>query len=108
MEYLQTTDTGHGDAHIPWLICGGSGYSLRRQRLEGPDLMESIGGKDQVVATSELFVGRSGKGKDKKRPYSGLRVDVHEGTPLKLSLTPLLAERAHKKWNTYNLDTFEV
>jgi hypothetical protein len=32
LDYLRTTDTGHGDAHIPWVVCGGSGYSLRRQR----------------------------------------------------------------------------
>ena len=35
LEVLHSLDTGHGDARIPWVICGGSGYSLRRQRSEG-------------------------------------------------------------------------
>ena len=44
-EILQTLDTGHADSRIPWIICGGSGYSLRRQRAEGADLCETPGGR---------------------------------------------------------------
>ena len=32
LEVLRTHDTGHGDAHTNWVVCGGSGYSLRNQR----------------------------------------------------------------------------
>ena len=59
-EYLRTEDTGHGDAHIPWVICGGSGYSLRRQRPEGPELREPMDGQERLVATSKLFFRTDG------------------------------------------------
>jgi 3',5'-cyclic AMP phosphodiesterase CpdA len=108
LEYLQTGETGHGDAHIPWVICGGSGYSLRRQRPEGPDLMESIGSRDIHVATSRLFVGRTGQGSTLKRPYSGLRVNVLAGHPLRLRITPLIAEKFDGQWHPYQLDSFSV
>ncbi|HTL90316.1 MAG TPA: metallophosphoesterase, partial [Leptolyngbya sp.] len=35
LEYLRTVDTGHADSNTNWVVCGGSGYSLRRQREEG-------------------------------------------------------------------------
>ncbi|MGL5796362.1 MAG: metallophosphoesterase family protein, partial [Waterburya sp.] len=35
MEHLSTKDTGYADSNINWLVCGGSGPSLRRQRQEG-------------------------------------------------------------------------
>ncbi|MCP9930706.1 metallophosphoesterase [Cyanobium sp. AMD-g] len=101
MEFLQTADTGHGDAHIPWLICGGSGYSLRRQRPEGPELLEGPPGAERVVARSRLFLGRSGRGSALRRAYSALRVEVAAGTPLKLTLVPLVAEKAQGEWRPY-------
>jgi hypothetical protein len=98
LELLHTGDTGHGDAHIPWAICGGSGYSLRRQRPEGPELMEGPAGSERVVARSRLFLGRSGRGSSLRRSYSALRVEVAAGTPLKLTLTPLVTEKSHGQW----------
>ena len=98
LEYLQTADTGHGDAHIPWLICGGSGYSLRRQRREGPLLQETVDGGERPLARSRLFLGRSGRGADLRRTYTGLRVEVAGGTPLRLRLTPLVAEKFEGGW----------
>jgi hypothetical protein len=108
LEYLQTGDTGHGDAHIPWVICGGSGYSLRRQRKEGPHLSEKQDGTERTIATSHLFVGRTGKGDGLKRPYSGLRIDVSADSPLTLTMTPLLAEKSKGNWQRYNLEPFRV
>ncbi|MEA5410685.1 metallophosphoesterase [Synechococcus sp. BA-120 BA3] len=104
LEFLQTGDSGHGDAHIPWLICGGSGYSLRRQRREGPELLEGPAGSERVVARSRLFLGRSGRGSSLRRSYSALRVDVAAGTPLKLTLTPLVAEKAEGRWRQYAME----
>jgi 3',5'-cyclic AMP phosphodiesterase CpdA len=108
MEYLKTEDTGHGDSHIPFLICGGSGYSLRRQREEGPHLKEFLYGEDRTVATSHLYVGRTGKGSTLKRPYSGLRVDINSGEPLSISLTPLIAEKFDGKWTPYAMESIQV
>jgi hypothetical protein len=101
LELLDTGDTGHGDAHIPWAICGGSGYSLRRQRPEGPELLEGPAGAERVVARSRLFLGRSGRGSALRRAYSALRVEVAAGTPLKLTLVPLVAEKAQGEWQPY-------
>jgi hypothetical protein len=102
LECLQTLDTGHADSQITWIVCGGSGFSLRRQRKEGRELWETveIDGKQEqrLVAHSQLFVGRQGHGLDKRRPYSGLRVDVLPGTPPKFVIRPQVAERYHRQW----------
>lgn len=108
LEYIETADTGHGDAWMPWLICGGSGYSLRRQRPEGPILRESSEVGERTLARSQLFVGRSGRGSRLRRAYSGLRVDVAAGRPLRLRLTPLVAEKLEGSWRHYDLETIEV
>ncbi|NJL20418.1 MAG: metallophosphoesterase [Leptolyngbyaceae cyanobacterium SM1_3_5] len=104
LEYLRTADTRHADSNMNWLVCGGSGYSLRRQREEGADLMED----GRMVARSKLFVGRNGQGSFRRRPYSFLRIDVKPGTPPKFVVRPGVAERFQGKWNTYNVDPFEI
>ncbi|MDF5706876.1 MAG: metallophosphoesterase [Nostoc sp. S4] len=104
LEYLQTTDTGHGDSHIHWLVCGGSGFSLRRQRIEGADLME----ENKLVARSHLFIGRNGYRSQKRRPYSGLRIDVKgEGHP-KFIVRPLVAEWYQRQWHNSELEPLIV
>lgn len=120
LEHLYTEDTGHADSHINWLVCGGSGYSLRRQRLEGADLMErwTYAGEQDLrvvsrsksirVAQSQLFVGRTGQGAYKRRPYSCLRIDVQAGQPPKFVVRPLVAERYQRQWINRELQPFEV
>ncbi|HZG37470.1 MAG TPA: metallophosphoesterase [Nodosilinea sp.] len=108
LDYLRTGDTGHGDAHIPWVICGGSGYSLRRQRREGPEISETINGASRTVAQSHLYLGRIGDGSQLRRPYSGLRVEVSSDRVPKLTVTPLVAEKFDGKWKRYEMDGFEV
>jgi 3',5'-cyclic AMP phosphodiesterase CpdA len=107
-DYVRTTDTGHGDAHIPFVVCGGSGYSLRRQRAEGPELTGPVGDRETMIAKSHLFIGRSGKGSTLKRPYSGVRIEVNQGTPLKLSVIPIVAEKCDGIWQRYTLDAIEL
>lgn len=107
-EYLRTEDTGHGDAHIPWVICGGSGYSLRRQRPEGPTIAESRDGTTLNVAKSHLYLGRSGHGSRLKRPYSGLRVEISQGTPPQITVIPLVAEKYKGDWQEYEMEGFVV
>ncbi|WP_035992604.1 metallophosphoesterase family protein [Leptolyngbya sp. KIOST-1] len=107
-DYLRTGDTGHADAHTAWVVCGGSGYSLRRQRKEGPEITETLDGTVRPVAKSHLYLGRTGDGSRLKRPYSGLRVEVAPGNPPKLTLTPLVAEKFDGKWRGVELEGFEV
>lgn len=112
MDYLQTVDTGHADSHMHWLVCGGSGFSLRRQREEGTELTEvydtPAGRRDRVVARSHLFVGRSGHGSLKRRPYSFLKIDVQAGSPLRFVVTPFVTERFQRQWQNYALPSFTI
>ncbi len=109
LEHLQTGDTGGGDAHTNWLVCGGSGYSLRRQRPEGADVLETgLDGQLRQVASSRLFVGRSGQGNHKRRPYSFLRIDVQAGSPPRFRVRPHVAERYQHQWLEQSLPPFQI
>ncbi|MEH2207919.1 MAG: metallophosphoesterase [Nostoc sp.] len=100
LEHLETMDTGHADSHIHWIVCGGSGFSLRRQRIEGADLME----ENRLVARSHLFIGRNGQGFQKRRPYSGLRIDVKGDGQPKFIVRPLVAEWHQRQWHNRELE----
>ncbi|BCL35561.1 metallophosphoesterase family protein [Nostoc sp. MS1] len=95
LEYLQTFNTGHGDRNMHWIVCGGSGYSLRRQRPEGADLIED----GQLIARSHLYVGRNGQGSHKHRPYSCLRIDVKGDEQPKFIVRPLVADWYQRQWH---------
>ncbi len=107
LEHLRTGTTGHADSNTNWIVCGGSGFSLRRQRLEGSDLLE---GSEQPypVAHSHLFIGRSGQGSQKRRPYSFIRIDVKDGYPPKFTLRPYIAEWYQRRWKEYALEPFTI
>ncbi|MGL5875694.1 MAG: metallophosphoesterase [Xenococcaceae cyanobacterium] len=112
LEYIKTLDTGHADSNLNCIVCGGSGYSLRRQRQEGVQLEEFIDdGNDlseRIVARSELFVGRKGFGSKKRRPYSFLRIDVEFGNPVRFVVRPIIVERFHKQWTNSELKSFMI
>ncbi|MEQ8999339.1 MAG: metallophosphoesterase [Coleofasciculus sp. B1-GNL1-01] len=112
LEYLETVDTGHADSDMPWIICGGSGHSLRRQRKEGSEIMESVGFIDsnpsRLVARSHFYAGRHGHGSKKQRLYSFLRIDVLEGNPPKFRVQPFIAERCQRTWNNYSKEAFVI
>lgn len=108
LEYLRTLDTGHADAYTNWIVCGGSGFSLRRQRVEGNDLIEPRGSENHLVAQSQLYVGRSGLGADKRRPYSFIRIDVKPGRPPKFVVRPAIAEWYHRDWHESTLEPFVI
>ncbi|TVP68214.1 MAG: metallophosphoesterase [Leptolyngbya sp. LCM1.Bin17] len=110
-EYLKTVDTGHADRHINWVVCGGSGLSLRRQRLEGAMLYETFAGESdkrpaelRLVAKSQLFLGLTGHRADRRRPYSFLRIDVSNDDQPQFTLTPYISERHHQGWEDYAVD----
>ena len=108
LEHLQTFDTGHADSNIHWIVCGGSGFSLRRQRVEGADLRETFADEERLVARSHLYVGRNGHGAEKRRPYSCLRIDVKDGSPPKLIVRPFVAERYQRQWHNYELQPIVI
>ncbi|MEM6349913.1 MAG: metallophosphoesterase [Cyanobacteria bacterium P01_D01_bin.14] len=108
MEHLQTGDNGLADARVNYIVCGGSGYSLRRQRTNGPTLQEAVGTEIQPVAHSQRYIGRAGHGSEKQRPYSCLRVEVKAGNPPQFVAIPVIAEKKHYEWKTYADKPFEL
>ncbi|BAY29164.1 metallophosphoesterase [Nostoc carneum NIES-2107] len=112
LEYLRTVDTGYADSHINYIISGGSGRRPRRQRSEGTELEEtftdSCGSSTRKVADSLLYVGRTGYSSQKRLPYSCVRIDVHNGTPLKFTVKPLVAERVGDYWFNSQFDPFVI
>ena len=112
LEHLQTGDTGHGDANLNWIVCGGSGHSLRRQRSQGPELIELVGDAEgssrRLVARSLLFIGRHGHGSKKRRPYSFLRIDVQDGRPPKFIVRPFICDRSQHQWHNSYIEPFEI
>jgi len=99
MEVLRTHETGHSDRQINWVICGGSGYGLRTQRREGPELIEQDeSGNSRVIASNHLFIGRNWNGTAEGDAYSGLRIDIAEGKPLRITLKPLVSCRTSEGW----------
>ncbi|MEB3289552.1 MAG: metallophosphoesterase [Leptolyngbya sp.] len=115
-EHLKTLDTGHADSYLDWIVCGGSGLSLRRQRSGDPTLCEPASGPvagkppdaGRPVAESQLFLGRTGQKPDHRRPYSFLRVDVKGGQEPKFVLTPHVSECFRQGWKDYALDSIHV
>ncbi|NDJ16350.1 metallophosphoesterase family protein [Myxacorys almedinensis] len=109
-EYLRTVDTGHGDANVNWIVCGGSGYSLRRQRIEGDVLTEQfrMWGDNTLVAKSHLFVGREGHGSAKRRPYSFVKIDVQAGNPVRFVIRPFVSEWFRGVWSDRALSPFGI
>jgi hypothetical protein len=60
------------------------------------------------VAESLLYVGRSGQGSHKRRPYSCLRIDVLDGCPPKFRIRPLIVERFEGKWLDISIEPFVI
>jgi 3',5'-cyclic AMP phosphodiesterase CpdA len=108
MEHLYTQDTGQADSFINWIICGGSGHSLRRQRKEGVVLFSDPNLNSQAIAKSNLFVGRNGRGKNKKRPYSFLRIDVKAGEKPLFQVKCYVSEWYKHQWYQYEIDPFII
>lgn len=108
MEHLYTKDTGYADSYTNWIICGGSGHSLRRQRQQGTVLFQDADFDSQPIGQSQLFIGRNGSGKDKKRPYSFLRIDVQAGDKPKFKVNTHVAEWHQRQWHEYTIDPFVI
>ena len=108
LEHLYTKDTGHADSHTNWIVCGGSGHSLRRQRSEGTVLYQDADLNSDPIGQSHLYVGRNGSRKNRKRPYSFLRIDVQAGHKPKFTINPYIAEWHQRQWNEYTVDSFVI
>ncbi|MGD1900497.1 MAG: metallophosphoesterase family protein [Phormidesmis sp.] len=98
LEHLKTTQTGLGDAQIDWVVCGGSGAGLRRQRSGNIDILENVTYQGQscteVVARSQLYAGKHGLGIKEQNFHSFIRVDVHPARAQKISVCTFLVTDA--------------
>ena len=55
-------------------------------------------GTTRLVARSELYIGRDWSGRIGGDAYSGLRIDIEAGRPLRIRLTPLVSCRDSRTW----------
>jgi 3',5'-cyclic AMP phosphodiesterase CpdA len=112
LEHVQTLDTGHADAGIDWVVCGGSGASLRRQREAGSDILESLsqGGKSrtQVVAQSRLYAGVHGRSNQQQAFHSFLRIEVQPHQAQKFVIRPFVVSHYPDGWQTKALKPIQV
>ncbi len=108
LEHLYTKDTGRGDSFVNWIVCGGSGHSLRRQRREGTVLYQNADLDSDPIGQSQLYVGRNGSGQDKKRPYSFLRIDAETVDRPKFIVKPYIAEWHQRQWHEYAIAPFVI
>lgn len=110
LEHVRTTDTGHADAHLDWIVCGGSGASLRRQRPDdSPDILERLTvhtsaqyGRyyTSVVARSQFYASASSK---PSQGHSFIRIDVQPDEPCKFTVRPFVVAQRSTGWHTQAL-----
>ncbi len=63
---------------------------------------------NRKVADSLLFVGRTGYESLERSPYSGIRIDVKAGNPVKFVVKPFVAERFGQRWNYPEIEPFVI
>ncbi|MGC1308441.1 MAG: metallophosphoesterase [Phormidesmis sp.] len=104
LEHVQTAQTGHADAHLDWIICGGSGVDVRRQRQAGADILEKLSragrSRTDVVATSRLYAGMQGRRRQPQPFHSFLRIDVRPHALQQFSVCPYIVSHCPEGWQT--------
>jgi len=120
LEHVKTMQTHHADANMDWVVCGGSGVDLRRQRSAGGDILEQLsqGGRSytDVVAKSQRYVGAqglgaqglNGRGRKQSPAYSFLRVAVDPAKRQPFCVMPFAVSRQEKGWQTSALEPLTV
>ena len=112
LEHLKTGQTGHADAELNWLVCGGSGVDIRRQRRTGTDILETISIDERevtkVVAKSHLYAGAHGQGSKKQRFHSFVQIDVHPNSKQGLVIRPFVVAKGRNGWQTKALKEISV
>jgi len=111
-EHIKTGDTGHADSHIDWVVCGGSGAGIRRQRQTGSDILESlsVGGRrcTSVVAKSRLYVGSHGSSRKRKQFHSFVQVKIRPSQKNKIAVCPFVVSQHSNSWKTEALKPIEI
>lgn len=117
LEHIRTGQTGHGDSGLDWVVCGGGGESLRRQRKTGADILEVLQSHGrsytEMVAKSQFYLGVKGHGSKRQCCYSFLRVDVKPRTQrgvtqALLRVRPLVVSWDGETWQRSPLRPLEL
>ncbi len=104
LEHLKSSGSNVGEQGIDWVVCGGGGAEIRRQRKGEPDILESVRSQGrqqtQVVARSQRFVGRHGYGHKAKSFHSFIRVHIQPNSSQKMTVCPFIVSRMDNQWTT--------
>lgn len=111
LEHVQTTQTGHADADMDWIVCGGSGAGMRQQRKAGTDILERLTNagrsRTDVVATSRLYI--SAQGRRYRQPvHSFLKIEVRPGHQQPFVIRPYTVTRQADDWQTQELPPLTI
>ncbi|MEM6598084.1 MAG: metallophosphoesterase [Cyanobacteria bacterium P01_C01_bin.69] len=103
-EHLKSHNNTPGEKNIDWIVCGGSGAEVRRQRRGGPDILERVTqqGKvqTQIVAKSQQFVGYHRHHRQRQHFHSFVRVDVQPNSTHKIIVQPFAVTMKNEQWQT--------
>jgi len=106
-EHLKSTSTNLGDRNIDWVVCGGSGASVRRQRQGESDILERIAinnrQQTKVVAKSQQFVGHHGSSHKQQKLHSFIQVDIQPNHSQKIIVQPFVVRKVRNHWQTTQL-----
>lgn len=106
-EHLQTEKTGHADSFLNWIVCGGSGDSIRRQRSGGSELLEKLvyQGRPhpEIVAKSLCYAGVEGDRQSRQYSHSLLRIDIDPLAACPIKITPILLRQTGHQWQNQAL-----
>ncbi|MGB3292869.1 MAG: metallophosphoesterase [Phormidesmis sp.] len=114
LEHIRTTNTGHADAGLDWVVCGGSGVSLRPQRPDSSaDILERLTDHTHssprrytsVVAQSQRYISVGGS---QLQGHSFIRVDVNPNCHQKFVVRPFVVTKNLQDWQTRALNTLTV
>ncbi len=122
LEHLYTADTGYADAHLNWVVCGGSGANIRRQRpVDSNDILENMKASGsshafgaherrypKVVARSQCFIGSHGQGRKKQRFHSFIRVDVRPQQRQKFTVIPFAVTQSKAGFLTHAIAPLKI
>lgn len=117
LEHVRTTETGHADAHMDWVVCGGSGLSLRQQRKsDTTDILEKVSphndtgnrGYTSVVATSQLYAGTHLRRNQKQRFHSFIRIQVTPHQSQRFTVCPFVVNQTPQGWRTKALSPLAI
>ena len=123
LEHLQTGATGHADADMDWIVCGGSGATVRYQRKsDAADILETVSCQGRqypgVVAKSLFYAGAHGSRDKQQQLHSFVRIEVTPGSSQVFRAVPFVVAKvaevstkdggSESGWQTRALGAFRL